>query len=83
MTNGRHVDEPWARTANQPTTLPACTHACLQIDELSSPNPIPIDRLINAHFIARKAHESIKGLKIKVGGGAGAAGPGECSWLLH
>jgi hypothetical protein len=35
---------------------------------------MPIDRLTNAHFMARKAHDAIKGLTIVVSEGVGWRG---------
>lgn len=35
-----------------------------QVPEESSPAPMPIDVMLNANYIARKAHESIKGIKV-------------------
>lgn len=35
-----------------------------KVPDESSPNPLPIDELIKAHFVARKAHETISGIKV-------------------
>jgi hypothetical protein len=44
----------------------SCSHM-LQIPELSSKLPLPIDVLLDVSWIARKAHESIKGIKVRTG----------------
>ncbi|GAX77842.1 hypothetical protein CEUSTIGMA_g5284.t1 [Chlamydomonas eustigma] len=36
-----------------------------KVSESSTPNPLPIDSLIKASWMARKAHESISGIKIR------------------
>jgi|AntDeeMinimDraft_4_1070355.scaffolds.fasta_scaffold42779_1 hypothetical protein len=48
----------------QVTYLRHKTSALLQVQSESSQAPMPIDVMMNANYIARKAHESIKGIKV-------------------
>jgi len=38
----------------------------VQVPSESSPDPMPIDVMLNANYIARKAHASIKGIQVCV-----------------